>query len=39
MISQTLSRVSGGTEYDTVYAAAADQISTAGTSDVSPSVV
>lgn len=35
MNSNILSKVSGGKEYDTVYPAAADQVSTAATTDVS----
>lgn len=35
LIKNTLAKVSGGVEYDTVYPAAADQISTAAVTDVS----
>lgn len=35
LIRQTLAAVPGGIEYDTVYPAAADQISTAAVADVS----
>jgi hypothetical protein len=36
MISNTLAQLPGGAEYDTVYPAAFDQQSQAGTADVSP---